>query len=201
MNIRTVCLALLAHGEASGYDLKKRWADGPFAHFVDASFGSIYPSLARLESEGLVACREEAQSGKPSRKVYTITLAGREALVEAMSEPPGPDTFRSPFGVVAMCAPFLPRDVVVRIIDERIKESALQVKEMEGLLQSCAHPPLRWLLEWGLNHYRNEVTFLRERRGALEDIAGRTDLVPTSIADMMVCCESDEVHTPRAGEA
>jgi PadR family transcriptional regulator AphA len=63
MNIRTICLAILAHGEASGYDLKKNWEDGPFSYLGGASFGSIYPALARLEQDGLIKSREETQPG------------------------------------------------------------------------------------------------------------------------------------------
>ena len=41
MNVRTICMAILAHGEATGYDLKKSWTEGPFAYLGGASYGSI----------------------------------------------------------------------------------------------------------------------------------------------------------------
>src|ERR1700754_4773090 len=100
MNIRTICLAILAHGEASGYDLKKHWEDGPFFHLGGASFGSIYPALARLEQEGLVASREETQPGKPPRRVYALTQAGSKAFLDEMSVTPERDVFRSHFGII-----------------------------------------------------------------------------------------------------
>ncbi len=187
MNVRTLCLALLAHGEATGYDLKKRWTDGPFAHFVDASFGSIYPALARLEEEGLVTCREEAQPGKPARKVYSITPAGQASFVAAMSQPPGPDIFRSSFGVVAMCAPFLSAEVVRRAIDERVAESTTMIEELEGHMATCTYPPLRWVLSWGLLHHRSELSFMKANRAALEDIAGRPDLAAGVAAGSAIC--------------
>jgi PadR family transcriptional regulator, regulatory protein AphA len=172
MNVRSLCLALLAHEEATGYDLKKRWAEGPFAHFVEASFGSIYPALARLEQDGLVECREEAQSGKPSRKVYSITPAGRAAFVSAMSEPPGPDTFRSPFAVVALCAPLLDRAIIERAIDDRLAESRAEVEMIEAHRADCRNPAVVWLIDWGIQHFRNEIAFIESNRERIETIAG-----------------------------
>ena len=73
MSVRSLCLAILSFGDATGYEIRKESTEGRFSYFDDASFGSIYPALARLESEGLVTVREEPQAGKPARKVYSIT--------------------------------------------------------------------------------------------------------------------------------
>ncbi|HUD52482.1 hypothetical protein [Parvibaculum sp.] len=37
--------------------------DGPFSHFLDASYGSIYPALTRLTAESKVTC----EAAHPSR--------------------------------------------------------------------------------------------------------------------------------------
>jgi PadR family transcriptional regulator AphA len=66
MNVSTLCLAILNFGEASGYDIRKMSTEGTFSHFVDASYGAIYPALERLESEGKVEQRMEQQVGKPA---------------------------------------------------------------------------------------------------------------------------------------
>ena len=83
MNVRTLCLGILSLQEASGYEIKKDVEDGLFSHFIEASFGSIYPALTQLASEGYVTVREEEQTGKPDKKVYAITDAGRNALAKA----------------------------------------------------------------------------------------------------------------------
>jgi PadR family transcriptional regulator, regulatory protein PadR len=49
--------------------------------------GSIYPALRRLESTGLVASNWEAddrarKAGRPRRRNYQLTKAGRTALAE-----------------------------------------------------------------------------------------------------------------------
>ena len=87
MNVKTLCLAILSFGEATGYDIRKFAADGPFSYFIESSFGSVYPALDRLWREGLIERRQERRPGKPSRNVYALTEAGRKALVEALHQP------------------------------------------------------------------------------------------------------------------
>src|SRR3546814_3071348 len=55
MDAKTLCLGVLSRGAASGYEIKKAFEEGPFSHFHQASFGSIYPALNALSADGLVA--------------------------------------------------------------------------------------------------------------------------------------------------
>lgn len=52
MNVKTVCLAILTQGETTGYEIRKRSTEGDFSFFLEASFGSIYPALSKLEEDG-----------------------------------------------------------------------------------------------------------------------------------------------------
>jgi PadR family transcriptional regulator AphA len=79
MDVKTVCLGMLTDGPASGYDMKKCF-ESTFSHFFPAGYGSIYPALATLAQDGLVAFEEIPQEGKPDRKIYTITSTGRANL-------------------------------------------------------------------------------------------------------------------------
>jgi DNA-binding PadR family transcriptional regulator len=172
MNIRTICLAILAHGEASGYDLKKNWEDGPFGAMGGASFGSIYPALAKLEQDGLITSREEMQPGKPPKRVYSLTAAGSKVFLEEMSATPEPDVFRSHFGIIVMCTPFLTREVVARAIDERLKQQRAEISTIEPLATTEKNSAVGWLVEWGVSQFRNEVAFLEKNRARLEAMAG-----------------------------
>ena len=120
MNVRTLCLAILYSGDATGYEIKKLSIEGKYSHFVDASFGSIYPALSRLEADEAVTFREEMTPGKPPRKVYSITDSGREEFVRSLLEPPAPDIYRSEFLMIAIFAHILPKEVVSRAIDTQI---------------------------------------------------------------------------------
>jgi PadR family transcriptional regulator AphA len=172
MNIRTICLAILAHGEASGYDLKKNWEDGPFGAMGGASFGSIYPALAKLEQDGLIASREEMQHGKPPKRVYSLTEAGSKVFLEEMSATPEPDVFRSHFGIIVMCAPFLSREVVARALDERLRQQRSEISTIEPLAATEKNSAVGWLIEWGVSQFKNETAFIEANRARLEAMAG-----------------------------
>jgi len=79
-------LGILGLGPRSGYDIKKM-TDLSTRHFWAENYGSLYPTLKRLEQEGLVTVERQPGDGKPDRKVYTITAAGREALVRWLEAP------------------------------------------------------------------------------------------------------------------
>ena len=83
MDVKTLCLAVLSRRDATGYEIRKQFAKGPFAHFQKASLGAIYPALTRAAEEGLVTVTEEAQDGRPDKKVYSLTEAGKAALRRA----------------------------------------------------------------------------------------------------------------------
>lgn len=86
MDIKTSCLGVLALRPASGYEIRKAFEEGPFSHFAEGGFGSIYPALGRLTAEGLVTFEVEAQEKRPDKKIYQITEAGRRSLVEKLCE-------------------------------------------------------------------------------------------------------------------
>lgn len=46
----------------------------------------IYPTLHRLESDGLVIAEWQPQVGKPARKVYALTEAGESRLRQLRKE-------------------------------------------------------------------------------------------------------------------
>jgi len=72
--LRLYLLKLLDESPRHGYDVIRE-LEGRFLGLYSPSAGTIYPRLARLESEGLVAHSEEG-----GRKVYRITEAGRDEL-------------------------------------------------------------------------------------------------------------------------
>ncbi|RKN40522.1 PadR family transcriptional regulator [Streptomyces hoynatensis] len=75
-----VCLlGLLAERRDYGLGLVERLAA---AGFEEIPGGTLYPSLLRLEKQGLVRTEREPSSAGPPRKYYELTPAGRAALAE-----------------------------------------------------------------------------------------------------------------------
>lgn len=78
--LRLYLLALLEDGPKHGYELIKALSDR-FGGTYSPSAGTIYPRLAKLEEEGLVATSQDGR-----RTVYSITDAGRAELDERRGE-------------------------------------------------------------------------------------------------------------------
>lgn len=133
MNIKTLCLSILYENEATGYEIRRLCVEGECSYFVEASFGSIYPALARLEEEGMVQSRTQAQSGRPAKKIYAITDKGRAAFIEQLSAPLADDVFRSPFLLFARFAHILPRELVEARANEFLENSVASRKKLDDV--------------------------------------------------------------------
>lgn len=120
MNIRTLCLGILSFQEASGYEIKKEIEEGMFSHFIDASFGSIYPALSQLNTEGLVTVRAEEQTGRPDKKVYSVTDAGRAALAKGLLVIPARDKYKSEFLFEMLFKEMLPEPHIRLAIEKQL---------------------------------------------------------------------------------
>ncbi|WP_040949779.1 PadR family transcriptional regulator [Gorillibacterium massiliense] len=81
-----IILGLLNHEDLSGYDIKKR-ADFMISSFWEIGYGQIYPTLSKLEQEGLVTKRVSEETKGPERNLYSITEAGREVLIQWLKLP------------------------------------------------------------------------------------------------------------------
>jgi PadR family transcriptional regulator AphA len=83
---RYFVLGLLAQQPMSGYDVKQFLKS--LSWLIDSpSFGSLYPTLHALLEDGLVTVEVVLGQDRPSRKIYTITQAGRRALQGWVSQP------------------------------------------------------------------------------------------------------------------
>lgn len=149
MNVRTICLAILFDGDATGYEIRKLVVEGEYSYFIDASFGSIYPALARLEADGLVTSTVEQQDGKPSKKIYSITAAGRRDFISSLFERLGDDEYRSEFLLFARFAGELPASLVETRLRERLKQLDEFLAEMDDLSCKPNHPADAWVISYG----------------------------------------------------
>lgn len=167
MDVRTICLGILTRGPATGYEIKKLFEDDGYQHFVEASFGSIYPALSRLTEEGLVSVREEAQEKRPDRKVYSITTAGRNAFLGALLKPLPEDRHRSPFAFAMLFSHLLPQGHVAAMIDAYIAHSEhklAQIAERTGA-QTAGE---KFVMGMGTTIYGAMLDYLRTHRAEIE---------------------------------
>ena len=173
MNVRTLCLSILYEGEATGYEIRRMCVEGECSYFVEASFGSIYPALAKLEADQLVTSRIEPQAGKPAKKVYAITEAGRAAFVDALHEPLGDEVFRSPFLLFARFAHLLPVEVVRQRAEqhlERMRDGLAQLQRAKA--EHGSHAGDAWVIDYGLATIEVAVRHFETHMSGLIALAG-----------------------------
>jgi DNA-binding PadR family transcriptional regulator len=174
MDVRTFCLGVLSLGDATGYEIKKQAEDGPFSHFYKAGFGSIYPALARLAADGLIVGRDEAQAGKPDKRVYALTPSGRRSLADALTDAATgvavPDDIRSEFLFLMFFAHLMPAHRVARQIDAHLAlyRECLDHIEAKAKSADCASeaPGRAFVRGVGLAVYRALHDYLRDNRDA-----------------------------------
>jgi PadR family transcriptional regulator PadR len=70
-------LGVLSEASTYGYAIAQHLAD---AGLGSVKGGTLYPLLARLETEGLVHSSWHAGEGGPGRKYFALTNAGRREL-------------------------------------------------------------------------------------------------------------------------
>ncbi len=185
MNVRTLCLAILNAGESTGYEIRKLSTDGIYSHFVDASYGSIYPALTRLEQDGMVTSREESQAGKPSRKVYSITDAGRMEFLEALTKPVQRDIFKSEFLLVALYAELMEPKVLTAAIDAQLEYLRGELAIIDTAQKEFERDSANWIAEFGRACITRSIEYIAENRAKLEAKAGTrlTEIAPSIAAE------------------
>ena len=167
MDIRTLCLGILSLGEATGYEIRKMVREGRFSFFSEASYGSIYPALTDMTREGLVACRAESQAGRPDKKIYRLTGAGRKMLEQSLATPPGPDRHRSDFLATLLFAESVTPGRMTALIEDRISGHDEQIALLTDLLDEDQSPGARFVLEYGLAMQEAARRFLADNKARL----------------------------------
>ncbi len=163
MNVRTLCLGALTFGDATGYEIKKMAEEGLFSHFIEASFGSIYPALTKMTEEGLLTFRTENQDGKPDKKVYSITPLGREELRQALTTFPRKDKFKSEFLFIMLLSKHLDPDHVRLVLEQRTKELAEELSMIEACGMALENPGTKFVNGYGQAVIGAALDYLKEQ--------------------------------------
>lgn len=79
-------LVALSEQSGSGYELARRF-DRSIGYFWAATHQQIYRTLRAMEDDGWVHVTPVAQQGRPDKKVYTVSDAGRAELARWIAEP------------------------------------------------------------------------------------------------------------------
>jgi DNA-binding PadR family transcriptional regulator len=84
--LQYILLGLLNYAPMTGYELKSI-IDESTTHFWHAHHSQIYTMLRKLEAEGMLVSEESDGDDKLKRRVYELTEAGRNVLLDWLSKP------------------------------------------------------------------------------------------------------------------
>ncbi len=124
MSVREGLLALLAEGPKHGYQLRAEF-ESATAGVWPLNVGQVYTTLDRLHRDGLVV---EVPNVDNDRRVFAITAAGREELVDWFSSGPSQQPQREGTVIKVLVALYTEGVNVTQVIDvqRRALTEALQ---------------------------------------------------------------------------
>lgn len=169
-----VILGILMEGSYSGYDLKQMMMN-KFSYFYDASFGTIYPTLAKMEREGWITKETVIQEGKPNKHKYSITETGTAKFREYIRSPLAEDVMRSDFLVRLQFAPYVEPEEVKEWVWKSIRQTETGIRMIEGHLKKIdakcipIHQVTRLSMEFGIESYRNRIELLNRALEQMTD--------------------------------
>lgn len=167
-------LGLLQESPMHGYELRKELAAKLGAIRAAISYGSLYPTLRRLQTNGLIAEADEppgTEAGIPAltsrrgRVVYTITAEGKERFAELIAQT-GPETYEDTgFGVHFAFFSRTDRATRLRILEGRRRKIEERREGLRDVLGRAAERLDAYTLELqrhGLDACEREVRWLEE---------------------------------------
>ncbi len=149
-----ILLGFLKYKEMSGYQLKQCMAEST-SNFFDASFGSIYPALKKLEEQGAITVRNVVESGK-FKKLYTITEAGEKRFEKWLKGPVDFSKIRPDHLVKLFFYSFLPEETAARNIRTfigEVRSVLFDLEEQEKCVRQTADRFQYSTLLFGIEYY------------------------------------------------
>ena len=112
-------LGLLKERPMHGYQLSRELGDS-LGGLWRVSYGSLYPSLRRLEHDGAIESEAGDERGARRKKVYRITAKGEQVFLELLQESPNDtQTEDARFRMRLAFFRYLPPETRIRLLERR----------------------------------------------------------------------------------
>lgn len=170
-------LGILHESSMHGYELRKHVVAHVGAFRAAISYGSLYPTLRRLQAAGFIAEEEVRSASSPTevdippmtsrrgRIVYKITAEGKERFQDLLAQI-GPETYEDPtFGVRFAFFARTDQQTRIRILEGRRRRIEERRDGLRDLLSRAAERLDAYTLELqrhGLDFCDREVRWLEE---------------------------------------
>jgi DNA-binding PadR family transcriptional regulator len=132
MALRNAVLAALLEGEASGYDMAKRF-DASVANFWTSTPQQLYRELERMEVDGLIAARVVHQERRPNKRLFSLTEAGMRELYAFTAEPAKPAALRDDLLIKVQAVDAGDAQAVRAAVQERLEWASAKLARYDRL--------------------------------------------------------------------
>jgi len=168
--LKHALLGLLARRPCHGYDLKNALEQALGGNW-EINFGQIYTTLGRLERDGLVTSRVDAQDGR-GKKTYTLTAQGRSELDTWLGRPvEKTDTLRDEFFVKLIVRHLAGYGDVLTLIANQRQAYLQQLRDLRTLAAEAKDDPfVSLLIEGAMLHLQADLQWLDLCDERLEEI-------------------------------
>lgn len=142
MSLEGAVLGLIGLGKTTGYEIKTT-----FEHSVgycwNAGASQIYLTLKTLEKRGWIVGETVIQEGKPNKKVYRLTDAGREQLERWVAEPVRDRFVKDEYLVKLFFANFADDRQALAQLRAYMRSQERQLQEMLAIRERVTSRPSR----------------------------------------------------------
>lgn len=167
--MRLPFLALLAEGPAHGYELRGAVQERCGELLPPLNAGQVYNTLGRLESAQLVEGEDVAQAGRPDRRVYRLTPAGRAELDAWVARPTPPSRFGDEFFFKLAFAGMAGLADPETLLDERRADCLQALRDVDAVARSDESSPAALLAERAALHLEAELRWVETCRERLAE--------------------------------
>jgi DNA-binding PadR family transcriptional regulator len=150
-----IILGFLLGNQMSGYAIKQAITMST-ANFYDASFGSIYPALKRLEAKEWIVSTEAVADGK-YKKVYKVLEPGKQSFLDWLEEPLVLHPSRNEYLVKLFFYRHLSKEKVQHLVTNFMKliaERKTQLMKLETVVKPMADFFQLSTLHYGIDAYQ-----------------------------------------------
>lgn len=132
MALEHALLVSLSERPAAGLELARRF-DRSIGFFWSATHQQIYKVLRRMEDDGWVTARVVGQSGRPEKREYSVTAAGRTALAAWVATTTPRPGFRSELAVKMRGAAYGDRSALLADVARLVADHRTRLAHYEAL--------------------------------------------------------------------
>lgn len=160
-------LGLLDEHPMHGYELRKRLSE-MYGTIRTVSFGSLYPTLRKLQHSGWIAeaaaTAAKSTSGRgKNKKPYQITDAGRTELARLLAEPAAAGFTDDGFGVHLALFDRTPHEARLRVLEGRRRVLEARREGQRGMVGDAGtRRYTQQLTQLGLESSERELRWINE---------------------------------------